>query len=186
MNDCNYLSIKKLSEDRLLEQLRLGNSQAVREWYFRYSPYLSRLVNAKITSSADAEEIVQEVFIACLRELPLFKANSGLKTWMTSIAKHKIADYYRAMYAKKILKCLPLWDHLTDLDKKISLTTELVLLVLKKLSSFQQELLYLKYVDKYSVTELANRFHKSNKSIESQLFRARKDFRLAYLKLSNK
>ena len=62
-------------------------------------------------------------------------------------------------------------------------TAILVKQVLKKMGSQSQELLMKKYVDKKRVKELAQEFGRSEKAIESELFRARKEFRLLWANL---
>ena len=51
------------------------------------------------------------------------------------------------------------------------------------MGSQSQELLMKKYVDKKRVKELAQEFGRSEKAIESELFRARKEFRLLWANL---
>ncbi len=45
-----------------------------------------------------AEDIVQETFLAAYQSYDNFQNKSHIKTWLFSILKHKIADYYRSKY----------------------------------------------------------------------------------------
>ena len=85
------LSLKQ--ERLLLSQLRAGRKQAVRQWFGIFHSYLLRLTLNRVSLPADAEEIVQETFINCLKQLPLFQARSRLRTWMVSILKHEILRF---------------------------------------------------------------------------------------------
>jgi len=54
------------------------------------------------TSDAElAKDLVQETFLAGLRSMENFKGNSSERTWLYSILKFKIADYYRKASTKQ-------------------------------------------------------------------------------------
>lgn len=171
-----------MSDAELLAQLKVGNPQAVQKWFNLYQAKLLRLVKYRISYPQDAEEIVQETFLNCLKHLPLFRGKSSIWTWMQSVARHEIADYYRKKYAKKAIRTLPLGDLL--LQAPISDTHEIshqVRLILGRMSHSYRELLLLKYVDKRKVKEIARDLGRSIKSVESDLFRARREFRHLWL-----
>src|SRR5664279_248533 len=100
------------SELKLLQQLKAGAPQAVTEWYRLFYLKLHRFVLLKISTSADAEEVTQDIFLSCLKHLPLFRGESSIWTWMVHVAHHEIADYYRKRYAKKFVMALPLSEFL--------------------------------------------------------------------------
>ncbi len=49
----------------------------------------------KVKKKEVAEDIVQETFLAAYQSYDNFQNKSHIKTWLFSILKHKIADYYR-------------------------------------------------------------------------------------------
>lgn len=172
-------------DSALLADLKLGLPQAVTKWYERYQPLLTVYVQHQVSNTNDVEELVRETFLNCLRHLPLFQGKSSIKTWMISIARHEIADYYRKRYAKKVVKALPFSELLLDEPvRDMHQTSQVVKVVLKKLKKEYRELLLLKYVDNLSVQAIAQLLHRSIKSIESDLFRARREFKLLYSQLS--
>lgn len=168
----------------LLHALRSGCADAVEYWFKQYRRPISQFVASKISSDKDVDELVQEIFINCLKHLPLFRGESGILTWMHGIARHEVADYYRKRYAKKAIKSLPLTDllpsHQTHDAHEVA---EKVKLVISQLKVEQRELLLLKYVDGKKVEEIAEELGRSIKAIESDLFRARKNFRELYVAL---
>lgn len=185
--------VAKLYQDEaiLLRDLRLGLPQATTFWFKTYEPKLSAYIARKLDKPLDAEEIVQEVFINCLKALPNFKSHSKIFTWMCSIANHEIADYFRKRYAKKFIHALPLADFLLgdQTDEALQIldahqSAELIHKVFQKIGHHYQELLLLKYVDQKKVKDIARQLGKSVKSVESDLFRARRDFRTHYLEIS--
>ncbi len=172
------------TDKKLIDRLRLGDQTASREWFKKYHPQLLKFVLYKVSNHEDAEEIVQEIFINCLKHLPVFNGRSSISTWMKSIARHEVADYFRKKYAKKVVCVLPL---LESLDNKsfddASVVAQKVGLVLKKMRKDYRELLLLKYIDGKRVKLIAQELKRSFKSVEADLFRARKDFKEIYAKV---
>jgi RNA polymerase sigma-70 factor, ECF subfamily len=170
------------NDEVLLRALKQGKKAAVRFWYKKYFPLFLNTTLKKISKREDAEEVVQETFINSLKQLHLFRGKSSLKTWMMSILFHEIADFYRKKYAKKALKIIPLFDDI--LQKPLIDQQELsekVEDVLSEMKKEYQELLLLKYFDKKKVRDIAVKLKKTTKAVESDLFRARKEFSGLYL-----
>lgn len=176
------LSLKQ--EKFLLSDLRNGRRHAVKRWFKTFAPYLTRLTMNRVNLAEDVEEIVQETFINCLKQLPLFRGEARLKTWMISILRHEIADYYRKRYAKRVLKTIPLIDGLlTQSVGDVNATAWQVRETLTRMTGMRKELLLMKYVEKKSVKEIAEFWRRTVKAIESELFRARREFKWLYLKI---
>jgi RNA polymerase sigma-70 factor, ECF subfamily len=168
----------------LLDRLRQGESQAVAQWFNQYRHRLLRFVLLRVSNKVEAEEIVQETFINCLKSLGLFRGRSGLWTWMCSIARHEVADYYRKKYAKRALKTIPLMDFLANDEVVLRDSHDVALRVmgvLRRMSRHYRELLQLKYIDNKKVKVIASQLDKTVKSVESDLFRARAEFRHLWL-----
>lgn len=158
-----------------------GNEREILRWYRVFELPIQKYMYTKVSNREDVQELAQNVFLTCLESLPLFQKKSSLWTWMCSIARHEIADYYRKKYAKRVLQLIPFMDAL--LPEQIADmhdVSSVVLSVLRKLSHADRELLQLKYIDGLSVKHIASRLCVSIKSVESKLFRARKVFEELY------
>lgn len=57
---------------------------------------LFRFAMLQLRDAAHAEDCVQETLLAALQSARPFAGASSLKTWLTGILKHKIADHFRA------------------------------------------------------------------------------------------
>jgi RNA polymerase sigma-70 factor (ECF subfamily) len=172
------------NEKVLVEALKSGNALAVEYWFKKYRSALTKVALIKVPSSTIAAEIVQETFISCLQTLNLFKGNASLLTWMQSVMRHEVADYYRKRYAKKFIQTIPLSDLLLEQDRKdAACSAELVTIVLKRMVKNNRELLLKKYVDCKRVKDIALEMGHSTKAIESDLFRARQEFKALWLEL---
>lgn len=171
-----------MDDKELIIQLKTGDDQAVKVWFNLYYSRLLKVVEQKISDKKDAEEIVQETFLNCLKHLPLFLGKSSIWTWMNSITRHEISDYYRKKYAKKALKTIPLSEffpltQISDSDDVSHKVNE----VLNQMRDSYKELLLLKYADGKKVAVIAGELNKSVKSIESDLFRARQEFKKLWI-----
>lgn len=174
-------SMVELSESELITRLKAGDERAVTRWFTDYKGSIERLIWAKVSFKADVDELVQEVFLTCLRELIHFRGTSSLKTWMLTIARHKVADFYRAKYAKKVIHLVSLLDSLAVPSLQLPDEIQAVQSALARLTPELCELLLAKYIDGKSVKQLALELVKTTKAIESMLFRARNDFKVAYI-----
>ncbi|MEA2057009.1 MAG: RNA polymerase sigma factor [Patescibacteria group bacterium] len=171
-----------MSKSELVKRIKKGQSKAVKQWFNHYYPQLMRLALKKAQTAKDAEDLVQETFINCLRQIHLFRESSSLKTWMISILRHEIADYYRKKYAKKAIRTVPLAEFI--LEEKIEDSREVnkrVAEVLTKMREQRKNILLMKYVDNLGVREIARRVDRSFKAVESELYRAREDFKKLYM-----
>lgn len=64
-------------------------------WVDRYGDVLLRFASARVSGRDQAEDLVQETFLAAYRHRGKFDGKSGFGTWLVAILRHKIADHYR-------------------------------------------------------------------------------------------
>lgn len=65
------------------------------EWVDRYGDYLFRYAMLRLRDRSAAEDLVQETFLAGIKNRGSFSGNSSESTWLVGILKHKIADHFR-------------------------------------------------------------------------------------------
>ncbi len=65
------------------------------EWVNNYADYLYNYARYKLPSKEIAEDAVQETFLSAFTSLKNFKGGSSEKTWLVSILKRRIVDFYR-------------------------------------------------------------------------------------------
>ena len=68
------------------------------QWVDLYSDYLFSFALKFISKPDQAQNLVQETFLAALKNKAGFKGNSTEKTWLLGILKHKITDSLRLKY----------------------------------------------------------------------------------------
>lgn len=64
------------------------------DWLNEHSDYLYRFALARLRDPHQAEDVVQETFIAAIQSTS-FSGKSSPRTWLTGILKHKIIDVIR-------------------------------------------------------------------------------------------
>jgi len=64
-------------------------------WVKSFGDYLLSYAMIKVGNRETAEDLVQETFLAAVKAIDSFKAESSEKTWLVAILKNKIIDHYR-------------------------------------------------------------------------------------------
>lgn len=72
-------------ETDLLVQLQSGNEVAFEEFVTLYTQPMLRLAKSFLNNEEDAEDAVQDAFLAAFKSLPRFSGDCALKTWMHRI-----------------------------------------------------------------------------------------------------
>ena len=172
--------------DALVEEVLAGKKGAATKFYKTFAPKLRRYLSTKLPEE-EVEEVLQDTFLSAFDSLSLYRGESSVSTWLTSIARHEVADFYRKKYVRKTIEIAgPLFENIISemlspefvfeknkIEKKFFATY-------RSLSSQYQDILSYRYERSMSVKEIAKRMEISFKATESLLFRARLAFREAY------
>ena len=70
-------------------------------WVDQYGNYLYHFALGRLRNTADAENVVQETFLAALKAKDRYAGKSTERTWLIGILKHKIIDHMRKSYREK-------------------------------------------------------------------------------------
>ena len=62
----------------------------------QFGEYLLNYIKSKVANVEDAEDIYQEVIIKIIEKSDQLQKSQSLKSWLFTIAKNRIIDYYRA------------------------------------------------------------------------------------------
>lgn len=73
----------------------------VTKWVNEYTDDLYAYAVKRVSHDELAKDLVQNTFLAAYQSYPRFKHQSKPKTWLTSILKNKIMDYFRQVYRQK-------------------------------------------------------------------------------------
>jgi RNA polymerase sigma-70 factor, ECF subfamily len=84
----------------LVERCRNGDLAAFEEIYRAHSGKLFSLACRMVGNPADAEDLLQEIFLSAHRKLEGFRGDSALGTWLYRLATNQCLDYLRSRAAK--------------------------------------------------------------------------------------
>jgi len=84
-----------VSDGALLELARDRSESAAREFMQRYNQRLYRVAYSILQSAADAEEIVQDIYVKLFTGQAVFKGDAAMATWLTRIAANAALDRRR-------------------------------------------------------------------------------------------
>lgn len=73
----------------------------INEWVDQYADSLYAFAVVRVDDTDLAKDFVQETFLAGIKSAGNFEGKSSVKTWLISILKRKIIDYYRQKEARK-------------------------------------------------------------------------------------
>jgi len=71
------------------------------KWIDLYSDYLFNYTISRVSDKVIAQDLVQDTFLAGLKSMKNFKGEASERTWLISILKRKIIDYYRKINSNK-------------------------------------------------------------------------------------
>jgi len=77
------------------KDMNTGQEQNPNTWVDLYGNYLYNYAISRVYNQEIAEDLVQETFLSAVKAIERFEGRSTVKTWLTSILKRKIIDYYR-------------------------------------------------------------------------------------------
>lgn len=83
------------SDEELVRQAQAGSLEAFTCLYERYLPMVYKWIRYAVQEQ-DTEDVTQEVFISLMKSLRGFKGDSQFRTWLRTLTKRRVADYYRA------------------------------------------------------------------------------------------
>lgn len=171
----------------LIDEVLTGDPQAVSEFYKQNSAKILSYLLKRLPTQEDAEDLTNDVFFEAIDSLHLLKKDANLSAWLFKIAHNKMVDYYRKKKIKSLL--LSQIPYLEIIANEISQpefqfekdrVRDKIEKTLFGLSDNYQKILRLHYEEDMPVKELAFEFSLSFKATESLLFRARRQFQIAY------
>jgi RNA polymerase sigma-70 factor (ECF subfamily) len=180
-------------ERRLVERMIAGEQQAFDDFFNRFFDRLYRFALTRLNQdSSTAEDVVQQTLCRAMQKIKLYRGEAALFTWLCQICRNIIADTFRAKDhlkgqavpfedSEEIRAALESLSALSTEDPQQSLIGDqiyrLVHVVLDHLPSRYGKVLELKYIQGFSVKEIAAAMQLRPKAVESLLARARTAFR---------
>ena len=183
-----------LSDDiRLAERMLSGDARAFDEFFNGYFDRLYRFVLVRVNQDESAaEDIVQQTLCKAIDKISQYRGESALFTWLCRIGRNTIVDSFRAAdrprgqvipfeESEEVRLALETISNMDTSDPQQAMVNQqikrLVRVVLDYLPRRYGQVLEWKYIEGYSVKEIAGRLGVAPKAAESTLTRARNAFK---------
>lgn len=168
------------NEAELLGAAAGGDTAAVRAFLDAVGPSVYGFVFARVGGDeAAAEDLVQETLVEAIRSSHTFRGDAALRTWVCAIARRRLARHYEAERRQAVaesgltlLGAVP-WDGTEgDLERR-----DEIVRALGRLPVLHRQVLVRKYLDDWSVADIASELGRSPVQVQSLLQRARDGLR---------
>ncbi len=182
--------IKKESEEEIIRRIREGNIDAYKILVDRYADEIASLCFRYLNDATAAEDATQDVFLKAYQALEHWEPRAKFKTWLYRIAINHCINIIRR---KNLVPFIPLDanprenpgnpggpQHASGLPTAESKAIErerqrLIYRTILELPENHRQVIILYYYQNLSYKEMAEILNVSISSIESRLFRAKKN-----------
>jgi len=162
------------TENSLLGSAARGDEDAFRRLKDCYSPFLRRFVNKRVGPS-EAEDILQDTWIAIWTSLNSYRTGSSFRAWASAICMRRIQDHWRRQ------SCRPKnADWAEELETNGYVQSDFQSIELQQsmkviwsaLTTSQKELLTLYYSDELTLKEISLALNQNLNTTKYQFYRA--------------
>lgn len=141
------------------------------EIYDKYSNAVYRMAFAYCKNKADAEDIMQEVFISRFSADIVFENEAKEKSWLLKVTVNKCRDMFRSLRYKYSLTSIPLEE--ADIIYETQEESDVYHAVMS-LPNKYRTVIHLFYYEEYTIKEISTITGDKETAIQTQLYRARK------------
>jgi len=177
----------------LVERIRRGDEAAFDEMVGRYSGEMFGLAFSLLGNAADAEDVVQQALLGAFQRINSFENRSSLKTWLVSIVVNQSSKARRSKRVRRAVSldsggdaasgepasvhgghdpALGVRPPSAAVDSRADVTT-----MLQTLPPEYRDVIVLRELQRMSYDEIAQSLRIPRGTVESRLFRARRDLR---------
>jgi RNA polymerase sigma factor (sigma-70 family) len=166
--------LNSLPDETLAQMARAGDKAAFDALCDRYLPVVYNRLRAKLPPDA-VEDVTQQVFMGAMKGIRRYRERSSFRTWILSIARHKIADYYRGHSRQpEVVPLDPGSDGEASGSERRDTWEEqaLVRIILERLPDHYQEILFLRFAEGMRFQKIAQTLDISLEAAKSRYRRA--------------
>ena len=145
------------------------SEQEIRRVVEAYSPMLLRAAMTRVSTPADAEDAVQDVFVRLLTKAPRFRDGEHEKAWLLRATLNRASDLRRGRRDD------------APLDEALAVSAEdndgSLLSAVRALPEAYSAVIHLSYYEGYSIQEIARLLALPSPTVGTRLARGRKRLR---------
>lgn len=136
-----------------------------------YSTDLKKFIISKVKDTTIADDILQDTFIKIHTKLHTLKDLNKLKSWLFSIARNSVMDYFKS---QNIVFDLPELETDSELEEQNHTEKDCLRGILKNLPKKYRDPLFLSDIKGLKQQEVANSLNLPLPTVKSQIQRGRK------------
>ena len=166
-------------------EIALASDEAFAAWHRRTMPRVYAYLFSRCGNDpALSEDLTQQTFLAAIEQRARFDGRSDTVTWLCGIARHKLADHFRALERQerrrirlevREIEIALEQAHAPAVEDRVAIAE-----ALRSLPPAQRSVLALVVLDDQPVADAARLMGRSLAATQSLLHRARDGFRRAY------
>ncbi|WP_404451364.1 sigma-70 family RNA polymerase sigma factor [Virgibacillus necropolis] len=168
-------------EEFIIEKIEIDDKETlIDEVMKNYGQEILQLVYSYVHNKAIAEDLTQDIFVKCYKNLHTYKKKSKFKSWLWRIAINHCKDYLKSWYNKNVIvsedylsyeesKNKSLEDTVIQDDEDYMLTSAVMKLPVKF-----REVIYLFYFEEMQIKEIAVVTGNNSNTVKTRLKRAKK------------
>jgi RNA polymerase sigma-70 factor (ECF subfamily) len=165
----------------LIEECRRGSSKAQFRLYNQYSKAMYNLAYRMMNNREDAEDLLQEAFLDCFRNIKSFRFESTFGAWLKSILVNKCINQLRKKKIELVLQeTVPV--EIVEEEQETIYNTDKIFKGIEQLPDGYRIILTLYLLEGYDHTEIAQILGISESTSKSQYSRAKEKLRSIMLK----
>jgi RNA polymerase sigma-70 factor (ECF subfamily) len=184
------IPISEISDELLLRQIRDGEREALALLFRRHARAVRNVAYRILRDEAEADDLVQEVFLFIFRKAALFNSALGTaRTWIFNVAYHRAFDRRRYLNSRHFYASQELTDtsfYLSDPRKAVLFHEQSMEGILgkqslarlnRRLTAEQREAIELYLFDGYSFQEIAELTGRTLSNVRQHYYRGLEQIR---------
>ena len=184
-----HAELSHFDEQELVARAQNGDTEAFNPLVYKYQQKIYNLIYRKVRDRETAKDLCQEVFLKAWQALPNFKGQSLFYSWLYQIAINRSIDFLRKQNRQHVLGFEVLPQNADDtLQMAETQPSPCAILERKELESIirkairqlplnQRTAFHLRHWEELSIKEIASRLGKSENTVKTYLYHARRKLR---------
>jgi len=160
----------------LIEECRKGNSKAQFRLYKQYSKAMYNLAYRILNNREDAEDILQESFVECFKNIGSFRFESTFGAWLKKITVNKCINQIKKKRID-LTPCEMLPEQIYEEDEEVIYDTSKIFKCIEMLPDGYRIILTLYLLEGYDHSEISQILAISESTSKSQYSRAKEKLR---------
>lgn len=173
------------SDEFLLSRIVEGEKDALSLLFRRYFHVLRRVSVKILRDSAEADDLVQEVFLFVFRKAALFDPSRGtVRSWLVQITYHRAFDRRRYLASRHIYSNVELDDAILRSQEPAALSTfyddtieaalgrDVLRRIAESLTAVQSRVVYLVFAEGRTIGEIAALLGQTPGNVRNHYYRA--------------